>query len=294
MASKTISKFALHPKHRTHLVFGANTDVGKSVVSTGLVRAAAAATDSGTVNYIKPLQCGGSDESFVVRHDSQSQSNITCKTLFTWMTPASPHLASRWENLPVSDEQITLSLTESMKLIQSSSMNSTTIIETAGGALSPSSWSPDNASAAGNRLGWSTQADLYSPIHIPVVFVGDGKLGGISVTLSTLEALWNRGYSVDAVVFINSGTGNGGNDQDGNAMSFGEGNAEALEEYIMMRNTKQRSLCRNIEHFDDGSIVLLPSLPPMPERLDNWYEQNHERFSKLNHLLNAKWDTYFE
>jgi dethiobiotin synthetase/adenosylmethionine--8-amino-7-oxononanoate aminotransferase len=253
---------------------------------------AAAATDSSAVNYIKPLQCGGSDESFVARHDSRrSQCNITCKTLFNWMTPASPHLASRWENLPVSDEQVTLSLTESMKLIQSSSVKSTTIIETAGGALSPSSSSPDNALTTESRWGWSTQADLYSPLNIPVVFVGDGKLGGISVTLSTLEALWNRGYSVDAVVFINSGTENG---QDGNAISFGEGNAEALEEYIMMQTINQAFPCRNIQNFGEDDIVLLSPLPPMPEPLDNWYEQNHERFSKLNHLLNKKWCAYFK
>ena len=33
MVSKAISNFALHRFHRMHLVFGANTDVGKSVVS---------------------------------------------------------------------------------------------------------------------------------------------------------------------------------------------------------------------------------------------------------------------
>ena len=33
MVSKAISNFALHRFHRMHLVFGANTDVGKSIVS---------------------------------------------------------------------------------------------------------------------------------------------------------------------------------------------------------------------------------------------------------------------
>ena len=33
MASNTIRNFIIHPRHRMHLVFGANTDVGKSIVS---------------------------------------------------------------------------------------------------------------------------------------------------------------------------------------------------------------------------------------------------------------------
>lgn len=58
---------------RTHLVFGANTDVGKTVVTAGLLRAhllkaasgagsadkTAPAASSPTTHYIKPLQCGG-------------------------------------------------------------------------------------------------------------------------------------------------------------------------------------------------------------------------------------------
>ncbi|EED95608.1 hypothetical protein THAPSDRAFT_260757, partial [Thalassiosira pseudonana CCMP1335] len=121
-----------------------------------------------------------------------------CQTLFSWETPASPHLASRWENLPVSDEQVVSALTSSLNDITVGTDvergMATTIVETAGGALSPSKGAA--------HWGWSTQADLYSPLKLPVVFVGDGKLGGISVTLSSLEALWNRGYQVDAVVFI--------------------------------------------------------------------------------------------
>lgn len=180
-----------------------------------------------------------------------------------------------------------------MELIKTQSTESSTIIETAGGALSPSSSSPSNTSAIGSHWGWSTQADLYSPLKIPVVFVGDGKLGGISVTLSTLEALWNRGYSVDAVVFINSGS-NDDNSSDDNAIRFGEGNVEALKEYIMMQSIKQTSPCENIQHIEEDAIVLLPSLPPMPEPLDGWYEQTDGSFRNLNQMLTKKWDTYFK
>ena len=259
----------------------------------GLVRAAATSKKNEVVNYIKPLQCGGSDELFVLRHDKESRSKICCQTLFTWDTPASPHLASRWEDKPVSDSQVLSSLTTSL-LEQSnvSGTKSVTIIESAGGALSPSSSSPDNGPSLGNKWTWSTQADLYSSLKIPVVFVGDGKLGGISVTLSTLEALWNRGYSVDAVVFIDHINEAEENTTDESRIRFGEGNTEALKEYILMKNSKEASN-DNVHRLEDDDILLLPTVPPMPEPLDNWFDENQSHFLDLHRILNKKWERYF-
>eukprot|EP00804_Cyclotella_cryptica_P011887 CCRYP_004382-RA/>CCRYP_004382-RA protein AED:0.36 eAED:0.36 QI:13/1/1/1/0.5/0.33/3/1291/365 len=312
MASKALAHFAIYPRHRMHFIFGANTDVGKSIVSNGLVRAAAACGANQLVCYIKPLQCGGSDEAFVLRHDRHSRVSanlpapkLNCQTLFSWNTPASPHLASRWENLPVSNNEVITALSASLGDIidydastenqPSESITTTTIVETAGGALSPSSSSPLNELTLGSHWGWSTQADLYSSFNIPVVFVGDAKLGGISVTLSSLEALWNRGYNVDAVVFIDGesseqGECNGVSD----AVRFGEGNAEALREYVMMQRSKQEKIGgKSIPYIAEDAIVLLPSLPAMPIPLDEWYERNSESFMNIHHLLNEKWCTYF-
>ena len=303
-SSTNAAALALLSSHRIHLLFGANTDVGKSIVSTGLVRAAALDAVSSSndsqhrplVNYIKPLQCGGSDESFVLRHrDGQTDDNsIHCQTLFSWETPASPHLASRWENLPVSDEQVVSALTSSLNDI-TVGMDvergmATTIVETAGGALSPSSSSPRNPSSIQStnskgaaHWGWSTQADLYSPLKLPVVFVGDGKLGGISVTLSSLEALWNRGYQVDAVVFIDGESERSSDETE--IIQFGKGNAEALREYISMQQQQQHRM----EHDNEETIIYLPALPPMPIPLDDWYESNDEAFMNLHRLLCRKW-----
>ena len=36
------------------------------------------------------------------------------------------------------------------------------------------------------------------------VFVGDGKLCGISVMLTSLEELWSLEYQADAIVFVES------------------------------------------------------------------------------------------
>lgn len=269
------------PRHRAHLLFGANTDVGKSVVAAGLVRAAAASPDR--AHYVKPLQCGGSDASFVSRHllpdDDDGEDGARCETLHRWETPASPHLASRWEGLPVSDEEVRSSLRASLQRIRDDAeeegATSATVIETAGGVLSPSSSSPRNRSTCESFWGWSTQADLYAPLNIPVVFVGDGKLGGISVTLASLEALWSRGYQVDAIVFVEGegdGEGEGG-------IQFGKGNTEALREYMTMKDTDGQ------ESLDRDSIICLPPLPSMPLPLDEWYESNRGAFVELHRRL---------
>ena len=292
--------------HRTHLIFGANTDVGKSVISSGLVRAAASAGCSGLkspVNYIKPLQCGGSDESFVsLNNDKQDgrdrMNDIHCRTLFSWKTPASPHLVSRWENAPVCDEEVVSKLSAVLREIDNTKNDDTnknletasitTIIESAGGVLSPSSSSPLNKTTTADHWGWSTQADLYAPLRIPVVFVGDGLLGGISVTLSSLEALLTRGYHIDAIVFI-EGQSDGDSDEY-DSIEFGKGNAEALREYMSMQQQLEPSKKVYDDLLqDDDAIVCLPPLPPMPLPLDEWYRSNEGSFLRLHRLLDKKW-----
>ena len=290
----------LHTYHRIHLLFGANTDVGKSVISSGLVRAAALADcDSKklSVNYIKPLQCGGSDETFVLHNNDKNEArrmnHIKCHTLFSWETPASPHLVSRLEKSPVSDDEVLTKLSALIFDIDSAESNDidnnlehatiTTIIETAGGVLSPSSSSPLNKTTTADHWGWSTQADMYTPLKLPVVFVGDGKLGGISVTLSSLEALWNRGYRVDAVVFIE---GENYDSDDDTCIRFGRGNAEALSEYLSMRSKLEpnNDTYNNLLHNDDA-IMCFPPLPPMPIPLNEWYDETQKNFFDLNRLL---------
>ena len=65
----------------------------------------------------------------------------------------------------------------------------TAFVETAGGVLSPS---PSG----------STQADLYRPFRLPVLLVGDRRLGGIGTSISAFESLHIRGYDVDAIVLF--------------------------------------------------------------------------------------------
>ncbi|KAL3529061.1 hypothetical protein ACH5RR_008383 [Cinchona calisaya] len=43
------------------------------------------------------------------------------------------------------------------------------------------------------------------PFRLPAILVGDGRLGGISGTISAYESLKLRGYDVVAVVFEDHG-----------------------------------------------------------------------------------------
>ena len=188
-------------------IFGSNTDVGKTVLSAGLCRATPSNHD---VHYVKPLQCGGSDERFVQNYAPRTRT----KTLYNWNTFSSPHTASRKEQYPVSDIEVLSTLNQHLAGIddQATPSKPTTIwIETAGGVLSPSSASPENtgpqhASSPSESWGWSTQADVYRPLStFPVVLIGDGRLGGISATLSSLESLLIRGYNVAGILLLETG-----------------------------------------------------------------------------------------
>lgn len=62
-------------------------------------------------------------------------------------------------------------------------------LETAGGVHSPT---PSG----------TTQADLYMPLRLPSILIGDSRLGGISQTISAFESLRIRGYDVESVMLF--------------------------------------------------------------------------------------------
>jgi dethiobiotin synthetase/adenosylmethionine--8-amino-7-oxononanoate aminotransferase len=308
----------------TFLIFGSNTDIGKTVLSAALVRAASVtppvvggemvvvpatnvsarqqgrSNNNRSTHYIKPLQCGGSDEAFIRKHVPTDRLS-SAKTLFRWETPASPHVASRIENYPVSDEQVLTALTdyvegltrctvtgqdqihdqETMSGESTLSPLSSIWIETAGGVLSPSSSSPFNTERyhATNPAGWGwvPQADLYRPLRevVSVILIGDGRLGGISATLSSLEALVTRGYSVSGVLMIRP-SGEGG-DQN-------HTNKEALQEYAYSVASSTKGASYPVFENPSASILSLPTLPPEPEPLMDWYTSPEvERLTSFVH-----------
>ncbi|KAL2889092.1 dethiobiotin synthetase [Ceratocystis lukuohia] len=125
---------------RTHQIYGANTEVGKTIFTTTLSKTAQILWPRENVAYLKPVSTGPLDEA-----DERSKEAAAGPG---WL-----------------------------------------FVETAGGVHSPS---PSG----------TTQAELFKPLRLPAVLIGDSKLGGISQTIASFEALKIRGYDVEAVLLF--------------------------------------------------------------------------------------------
>jgi bifunctional dethiobiotin synthetase / adenosylmethionine---8-amino-7-oxononanoate aminotransferase len=106
----------------------------------------------------------------------------------------------------------------------------------------------------------SVQADIYRPLRLPVLLVGDGKLGGISGTLAALESLLVRGHEVAGVVLLE--------DPDG------LDNAAAVRSYAAGR-LGRASL----------PVINLRALPERSVPLGLWMEATGEEFKGLIQML---------
>lgn len=207
-------------------LWGSNTGVGKTLFSAGL--AAAAQRAQSPCMYIKPVQTGFPNDSDALlvasvlqrgpqygEHASQllppeAQASLklhdrdgdmvrdtkyVAKTLFAWQTAVSPHLAVELEGRGVSDEQMLMVTAQHMKNFSNTlsfDSNGLCIVETAGGVASPG--------PSGSLL-----CDALQPLLLPALLVGDGRLGGISATLSAIDTLTLRGYTVPFVVLMEDG-----------------------------------------------------------------------------------------
>ncbi|KAF8633098.1 hypothetical protein AX15_001515 [Amanita polypyramis BW_CC] len=182
----------LYKNLRIHQIFGANTDVGKTILTSALVRASAARNN--TVFYLKPVSTGrpeDADDRHIKRYGG-APNLIETHCLYRYDEPVSPHLAVKLKGdvtIPT-DETLLRSISS---YVQQSASKSSKIshmyIETAGGVHSPT-------------LSGTTQADCYRPLFFPTILIGDSRLGGISSTISSYESLLLRGYIIDAVLLF--------------------------------------------------------------------------------------------
>ncbi|GER52631.1 adenosylmethionine-8-amino-7-oxononanoateaminotransferase-like protein [Striga asiatica] len=125
-------------------------------------------------------------------------SEVVCKTMYGWKEAVSPHLAAEKEDAMVEDSEVLDMLKRCLENGLDGARENVDImcvIETAGGIASPG---PSG----------SLQCDLYRPFRLPAILVGDGRLGGISGTISAYESLKLRGYDVAAVIFEDHGLKN--------------------------------------------------------------------------------------
>ncbi|GBG27416.1 Bifunctional dethiobiotin synthetase/7,8-diamino-pelargonic acid aminotransferase, mitochondrial [Hondaea fermentalgiana] len=241
---------------RRAVIFGANTDVGKTVVSCGLVRAACGALTNGGVAYVKPLQTGAehghSDERAVRRAVAAAglEQRLRSATLYSWGPAVSAHVAAEAgpaitaegvEDGVPSDHDVCARISAYLDAHADAELS---FVETAGGVLSPG---PAR----------TMQADMYAGLKLPVMLVGDGRLGGISSTICAVESLRQRGYEIPALAILE--------DPD-----EGYGNTEYL----------QYKLGDSMRIFGFGA------LPPEPEPLDEWHAEAQPQFEAIvEHLM---------
>lgn len=256
------SKCQYLPTETSVMIFGSNTDVGKTIISTGLARAA---IKSYKTQYIKPVQTGEKDENFIKLYNKPDVNDeLTVKTLNHWNLATSPHIAAFSdgpENFPSSDNVILDSIRNEIKSFEKKELNSKksifTILETAGGVLSPG---PNK----------TLQADMYRPLRLPIVLIGDSRLGGISATITAIESLKIRGYTIHAVVFIESP----------------ESETLHLKNSQMVQDVLEQKYSNNpVNSTGLEKAPLVFTFTPIPiDRavlLHNWFEENDSNFSQL-------------
>ncbi|KAH7912327.1 pyridoxal phosphate-dependent transferase [Hygrophoropsis aurantiaca] len=188
----------LYRNLRIHQIFGANTDVGKTIITTALVKASA--LNLKNVFYLKPVSTGApqdADDQHIKHFAGAYKDLIQTKCLFRYSDPVSPHLAVKLASKNQNDGHSTPSdetfITAIADYIRRCSVtvprSGHMYVETAGGVHSPT-------------LMGTTQADSYRPLFLPTLLIGDSKLGGISSTISAYESLILRGYIIDAVILF--------------------------------------------------------------------------------------------
>ncbi|KAF4507677.1 hypothetical protein G6O67_004150 [Ophiocordyceps sinensis] len=116
-----------------------------------------------------------------------------CQPPFSSPQPYNPHkaaLASDEFVKPVPSDHALLAKCREYAVECAARQRGWLFVESAGGVHSPS------------PSGKSTQADVYRPLRIPTILIGDSGLGGISQTISAFESLLLRGYRVESVLLF--------------------------------------------------------------------------------------------
>lgn len=259
--------------------------MGKTIVSAGVCRAALSRERK--VCYIKPVQTGELDEYFVQLYTNpQGISNIFLRTMHHWDSAMSPHLAAASDASsrsgkkiigPVSDRDLVTGLQREINAFMVGAADAGgmhqlfTVVETAGGVLSP---------APSKTL----QADVYRSLRLPLILVGDSRLGGITTTLTAYESLRLRGYTVHAIVLIQ------------HPATVKYGNVMMIQEHLHRSLSSSSStwtaasdepnFVPKIDDLTPWSVNAVPRvfpMSPLPKEhlLHNWYRENDPQFQAL-------------
>lgn len=177
---------------KSYQIYGANTNVGKTVISTILCKALNNKFPTEQTWYLKPISTGPDDQADDL-HIKVFSSRTRTKCLHKFEKAVSPHIAARSRNSkPVSDFQVRHDILAHIKSCAEEGKG-TLLLETAGGVNSPG---PSG----------TLQGDLYQSLRLPVCLVADSDLGGISSTISAFESLHIRGYTIEALLLFENHT----------------------------------------------------------------------------------------
>ncbi|KAG0003207.1 hypothetical protein BGZ80_010704 [Entomortierella chlamydospora] len=180
---------------QAYQVFAANTNVGKTILSTGLVRAAAALSIGADKKktkaiYVKPVQTGYPVDCDA-RHVKTYAPLVETNRLYAYPDPVSPHIAT---NEPPPDSEVLQATINSLRAFKRTLEHSDkgwALLETAGGVNSP-------------IMSGELQSKFYRPLRLPTILVGDSHLGGISTTLTSYETLHQYGYDIPALLLFDN------------------------------------------------------------------------------------------
>jgi len=220
-------------------IAGSGTDVGKTVVTAGVLRWLREHTSAGMV--MKPVQTGAQlcadgrmiapDIDFILRAANLTVDQETLAHLSPYLfEPAcSPHLAARMAGEKIEIDKIVASAR------WLASRHHRLVVESAGGVAAPLNES-------------QIMLDLALELRMPVLLVGHSGLGTINHVLLSLETIRHRGCKLLGVIL-----------NDVRPVS-------APERYIHDDN-----VCA-IESFGKVPVTHIPYLGPQPDmdKLDTW------------------------
>lgn len=165
------------------VVCGTDTDIGKTLVSAILIRAAMRADRN--PHYFKPIQTGRDSDTEVVLKLTKLPAENAPAPAVQLPLPASVDQAAEKAGVEVCVKQVL----EATQEVLRSSAKATWILECAGGLRVPLNARED-------------QADFLRQLHAPVVLVARSALGTLNHTLLSVEALAARRIPLRAIFVV--------------------------------------------------------------------------------------------
>jgi dethiobiotin synthetase len=178
---------------RSFFVTGTGTNIGKTYVTAGIIRAARKAGRKASA--IKPILSGydptqpqTSDAGLLLEAMGKPVSPLTVAAISPWRYTAaiSPDMAAAWEGRSINLPQV-MSFCRAAVSVAPDVM----FVEGVGGAMVPLD-------------AWHTVRDWIAGLQMPALLVSGSYLGAISHILTATEALMTRGITIAAIVISES------------------------------------------------------------------------------------------